>query len=111
MGLRISRLLLGRDDLVGAVATRGHHDLCFRCPAPLSDHRSIAMTRYTSAAEIMPWTDRKLLRNDPPPWTDVDLVAAQCMACEGKGIAEIALELGRSQEQVAKLLDQDSGQK
>jgi len=62
------------------------------------------MSRYGSTADIIPYSDRKALHDEPLPWTDQDLVEAQRMHCNGTPVDEIAKTLDREREQVVKLL-------
>lgn len=64
--------------------------------------------RYNAPGEILPYTDRKLSAGDVfQPWPIEDIVEAQCMACDGKSVDEIAAALGRPHDEVRRVVAPD----
>jgi hypothetical protein len=63
--------------------------------------------RCASADGIQPWSDRKHRMNAPAPWTSEEIVKAQCMACEGIDLLDIAERLGRDIIEVLRVVEQD----
>ena len=64
--------------------------------------------RYSAPGELRPYSDRKLESGlDPAPWPIEDIVQAQCMACDGKTIDEIAAEMQLPHDEVRRVVYPD----